>query len=109
MNLTANIRQVDSIVILDISGRIVLGEETAALRSLLNDLLSKGHNKIIFNLGEVEYIDTAGLGFLISGLGSVRKLGGELKLPPPKPKRGCPRSLREPHANDSRKGHSLPG
>jgi len=80
MNLTANIRQADPIVILDISGRIVLGEETAALRSLLNDLLGKGHNKILFNLGEVDYIDTAGLGFLISALAGVRKQGGELKL-----------------------------
>lgn len=80
MNVTTNIRQAGSVTILDITGRIVLGEETATLRSLLNDLLSKGHNKILFNLGEVDYIDTAGLGFLINALASVRQQGGELKL-----------------------------
>ena len=80
MNMTALIRQVGSATILDIRGRIVLGEETATLRVMLNDLLSKGHDKVLFNLGEVDYIDTAGLGFLISALAGVRKQGGELKL-----------------------------
>src|SRR5215472_13637149 len=80
MDMTTNIRQTGTITILDVSGRIVLGEETAALRSLLSDLLSKGHGKILFNLGEVEYIDTSGLGFLISALAGIRKQGGEVKL-----------------------------
>jgi anti-anti-sigma factor len=50
----------------DISGRIVLGEESAALRDLVGDLLSKEHRQILFNLAEVNYIDSAGLGLLTS-------------------------------------------
>jgi anti-sigma B factor antagonist len=64
----------------DISGRIVLGEESAALRELVCDLLSKGHKKILFNLGDVNYIDSSGLGHLVSAFTSVRKQAEELKL-----------------------------
>ena len=65
---------------MDISGRIVLGEECAALRDVISDLLSKGHKKILFNLGDVNYIDSSGLGHLVSAFTSVRKQDGELKL-----------------------------
>jgi anti-anti-sigma factor len=54
------------VTIVDISGRIVLGEESAALRGLVHDLLSREHKKILFNLGKVDYIDSSGLGHLIS-------------------------------------------
>src|SRR5258707_12895045 len=64
----------------DITGRIVLGDESAALRDLVCDLLSKGHKKILFNLGDVNYIDSSGLGHLVSAFTSVRKQEGELKL-----------------------------
>jgi anti-sigma B factor antagonist len=64
----------------DISGRIVLGEESAALRGLVHDLLSREHKKILFNLGKVDHIDSPGLGHLISAFTSVRKEGGEVKL-----------------------------
>ena len=80
MNMTATSRQVGSVTILDISGRIVLGEESAALRDIVCDLLSKGHKKILFNLGDVNYIDSSGLGHLVSAFTSVRKQEGELKL-----------------------------
>ena len=80
MNMTTSIRQVDGVTIADISGRIVLGEESAALRELVGDLLSKGHKKILLNLGDVTYIDSTGLGSLVSAFTSVRKQGGELKL-----------------------------
>lgn len=80
MNMTTNTRQVGNVTIVDISGRIVLGEESAALRDLVCDLLSKGHKKILFNLGDVNYIDSSGLGHLVSAFTSVRKQGGELKL-----------------------------
>jgi anti-sigma B factor antagonist len=73
-------RQVGGVTIVDISGRIVLGEESAAVRELVRDLLSKGHKKILFNLGEVNYIDSSGLGHLVSAFTSVRKQDGELKL-----------------------------
>ena len=80
MNMTATTRQVGGVTIVDISGRIVLGEESAALRDLVCELLSKGHKKILFNLGDVNYIDSSGLGHLVSAFTSVRKQEGELKL-----------------------------
>ena len=80
MNMTATTRQRGSVTIVDISGRIVLGEESAALRDLVGDLLSKEHKQILFNLAEVNYIDSAGLGSLVAAFTSVRKQKGELKL-----------------------------
>ncbi len=73
-------RQVGGVTIVDISGRIVLGEESGALRELVRDLLTKGHKKVLFNLGDVNYIDSSGLGCLVSALGSLRRQQGELKL-----------------------------
>ncbi len=80
MNMTTSIRQVGGVTIVDISGRIVLGEESAALRDLVRDLLSKEHRRILFNLAKVSYIDSAGLGSLVGAFTSVRKQQGELKL-----------------------------
>jgi len=80
MNMIANTRQVGGVTIVDISGRIVLGDESAALRGLVRDLLGEGHKKILFNLGNVDYIDTVGLGHLICAFTSVRKYEGDLKL-----------------------------
>ncbi len=80
MHMTTSIRQVGGVTIVDISGRIVLGEESAALRDLVCDLLSKGQKQILFNLGDVNYIDSSGLGHLVSAFTSVRNHGGELKL-----------------------------
>ena len=80
MSMTTSTRQVGGVTIVDISGRIVLGEESAALRNLVRDLLSEGHKKILFNLGDVTYIDSSGLGSLVSAFTSVRKQDGELKL-----------------------------
>jgi anti-sigma B factor antagonist len=80
MKMKASTRQVGGVTIVDISGRIVLGEESAALRDLVRDLLFKEHKRIVFNLGDVNYIDSSGLGYLVSTFASVRKQGGELKL-----------------------------
>ena len=80
MNMVTSTRQVGSVTIVDISGRIILGEESATLRQLVCDLLSKGHKNILFNLGDVNYIDSTGLGHLVGAFTSVRKQGGELKL-----------------------------
>jgi anti-sigma B factor antagonist len=80
MNMTTSTRQVGGVTIVDMKGRIVLGEESAALRDLVRDLLSKGHKKILLNLGDVDYIDSSGLGSLVSAFTSVRKQEGELKL-----------------------------
>ncbi|HUL32938.1 MAG TPA: STAS domain-containing protein [Candidatus Eisenbacteria bacterium] len=80
MNMMTSIRQVGNVAVVDITGRIVLGEESAALRALVRDLLSKGHKHILLNLAEVNYIDSSGLGDLVGAFTTVRKEGGELKL-----------------------------
>jgi len=80
MDLRTKTREAGSVTIVDVSGRIVLGEESAALRGLIVDLLSRGRKQILLNLGNVSYIDSSGLGNLVSAFSSVRKQGGELKL-----------------------------
>ncbi len=80
MKMTTSTRQVGGVTVVDISGRIELGEESAALRDLVCDLLSKGDKEILLNLGDVHYIDSSGLGSLVSAFTRVRKQGGELKL-----------------------------
>ena len=80
MDLTTSTRQIGDVTILDISGRIVLGEESAALRNLVTECLSSGRKKILLNLADVNYIDSSGLGQLVSTFTTVRKQGGELKL-----------------------------
>jgi anti-sigma B factor antagonist len=80
MKMTTSTRQVDGVAVVDISGRIELGQESAALRDLVCDLLKKGHKQILLNLGEVHYIDSVGLGTLISVFTTMRKQNGELKL-----------------------------
>jgi anti-sigma B factor antagonist len=80
VKLTTTTRQVGGVTIVDISGRIVLGEESSVLRDLVCELLGKGHKQILLNLGEVHYIDSSGLGQLVSAFTSVRKHEGELKL-----------------------------
>jgi anti-sigma B factor antagonist len=80
MKMTASTRQVGGVTVVDISGRIELGEESAALRDLVSELLNNGHKQILLNLGAVHYIDSSGLGTLVSSFTSARKQGGELKL-----------------------------
>jgi anti-sigma B factor antagonist len=80
MKMTASTRQVGGVMVVDITGRIELGEESAALRDLVSGLLNNGHKQILLNLGDVNYIDSSGLGALVSSFTSARKQGGELKL-----------------------------
>ncbi len=80
MSFRATPRDCGSITLVDISGQITLGEGSAKLRELLRDLLAKGNSRIVLNLGDVTYIDSSGIGELVSGFNSVRNRGGELKL-----------------------------
>lgn len=73
-------RQVGDVTVLDVSGRITLGEGSSNLREGIRDLVGKGTKKILLNLGEVSYIDSSGIGELVSGFTSVANHGGELKL-----------------------------
>jgi len=68
------------VILLDLRGRITLGPETVALRERVRRLIDAGHPSIILNLELVDYIDSVGLGTLISIYTSVCKRGGELKL-----------------------------
>ena len=80
MTMKASNRQVSGITVVDLSGRITLGEGSTVLRETVKDLLSKGQRKILLNLGDVTYIDSSGIGELVSAFTSVRNQGGELKL-----------------------------
>jgi anti-sigma B factor antagonist len=80
MSLKINSREVAHVNILDISGRIVLGDEIGDLRRAVLGLIEKGTKKIILNLAQVDYIDSSGVGELVSCFTTVRKAGGELKL-----------------------------
>jgi anti-sigma B factor antagonist len=80
VTMKANSRQVDAVTVVDLSGRITLGEGSVVLRDTIRDLVSKGRIKILLNLGEVTYIDSSGIGELVSAFTTVRNQGGELKL-----------------------------
>ena len=80
MSLKAGSRQVDGVTIVDLNGRIVLGEATTTLREMLQNLLSQGQKKILLNLAEVSYIDSSGLGALVSGYTTLAGQQGHLKL-----------------------------
>lgn len=80
MNLKTTTRQVDGVNIVDCNGRITLGEGSVVLRDTVKDLLGKGQKKILLNLGDVNYIDSSGIGELVSAYTTVKNQGGELKL-----------------------------
>jgi anti-sigma B factor antagonist len=78
--MSITIREVSHITIVDITGRITLGDETGQLRDTIRQLLVDGKKKIILNLAHVDYIDSSGVGELVSSFTTVRNSGGELKL-----------------------------
>lgn len=80
MSLKATTRQVDSVVVIDLSGRITLGEGCSQMRELIRDLLGKGHRNMLLNLADVTYIDSSGIGELVSGYTATSNQGGKLKL-----------------------------
>ena len=80
MTMKSTTRQVDGVTIVDLSGRITLGEGSTMLRDIVRDIISKGNKKILLNLGDVTYIDSSGIGELVSAFTTVRNGGGELKL-----------------------------
>jgi anti-sigma B factor antagonist len=73
-------RVVGEIQILDCSGKITLGEGTMAIRNTVRELLKNGNKKIILNLADVNYIDSSGIGELVSSYTTVTNQGGQLKL-----------------------------
>jgi anti-sigma B factor antagonist len=80
VSMKATNRQVEGVTVVDMSGRITLGEGSVVLRDTIRDLIGKGQKKILLNLGDVTYIDSSGIGELVSAFTAVRREGGELKL-----------------------------
>jgi anti-sigma B factor antagonist len=78
--LQGTCRQIGDVSIIDFSGKITLGEGSSTLRRTLRDLIDNGQRKIVLNLYDVDYIDSSGIGELVSGYTTVRNAEGELKL-----------------------------
>jgi len=73
-------RQVGDVSVVDVAGRITLGDGSSALRDAVRDLVGKNQKKILLNLSDVSYIDSSGIGELVSGFTTVTNSGGQLKL-----------------------------
>ena len=80
MSVSIAIRESGDVTIVDVAGRIQLGEASVSLRNALRDLVTENETKILLNLGEVSYIDSSGMGELVAGFTSVANRGGQLKL-----------------------------
>jgi len=80
VRMRSDTRQIGDVTVLDISGRITLGEGNVALREIARELADKGQKRVVLNLGEVTYMDSSGLGELVKTLTTIRNKGGELKL-----------------------------
>jgi anti-sigma B factor antagonist len=78
--MQTNTRQIGDVLVLDISGRITLGEGNVMLRDIVRDLADKGNKRIVLNMSGVSYIDSSGLGELVKTHTTFRNKGGELKL-----------------------------
>ncbi|MGA9529468.1 MAG: STAS domain-containing protein [Terriglobales bacterium] len=80
VKMKTNSRQIGDVVVLDISGRITVGEGNVMLREIVRELSDKGTSRIVLNLAEVDYIDSSGVGELVKTHTTIRNKGGELKL-----------------------------
>ncbi len=80
MSVKLTNRQVGDVTVIDVVGRITLGEGASVLRDELRDLVKKDQKKILLNMREVTYIDSSGIGELVSAYTSITNQGGHLKL-----------------------------
>jgi anti-sigma B factor antagonist len=80
MSLRATHRDAGNVTVVDLSGRIVLGDGSALLRKTIRGLLEDQRKKILLNLADVDYIDSSGIGELVSGFTAVKNQSGDLKL-----------------------------
>ena len=79
-DITISERQAGDVTILDLEGKVTIGEGSVALRNAIRRLLGEGKNKILLNLGGVGYIDSSGIGELVSSYTAIGKEAGQLKL-----------------------------
>jgi anti-sigma B factor antagonist len=80
MDLKMRTRDVKGVMVIDLTGRLVMGDACAAIRDEIRDAMGQGSRKILLNLAEVSYIDSAGLGELTAAYTSVKNRDGQLKL-----------------------------
>jgi len=80
MAFNVSTRQAGKVAIVDLSGKITLGEGSGSLRSAIKELVSAGERSILVNLSDVTYLDSAGLGELVGTYATVTNLGGDIKL-----------------------------
>ncbi|HLG94986.1 MAG TPA: STAS domain-containing protein [Bryobacteraceae bacterium] len=80
MSVKLTTRQVGDVTVIDATGRITLGEGASTFRDTVRDLAAKGNKKLLVNLGDVSYIDSSGIGEMVSGFTTVTNHGGQLKL-----------------------------
>ena len=78
--LNINERQAGDVTVLDLSGKITIGEGSVALRTAIRRLLEEGKKRILLNLAGVSYVDSSGIGELVSSYTAINKEGGQLKL-----------------------------
>jgi len=80
VSIQLNSRQVGDVNVIEVSGRITLGEGSSALRDALSAMVAQHQKKILLNLAAVPYVDSSGIGELVAAFSSVTKSGGQLKL-----------------------------
>ena len=80
MSMKATVRHVDSVMVVDLKGRITIGEACKQLREIIRQELAKDHKNLLLNLADVTYIDSSGIGELVSAYTAVSNQGGQLKL-----------------------------
>ncbi|MCW5980185.1 MAG: STAS domain-containing protein [Bryobacteraceae bacterium] len=80
MSVTLKTRETDGVAILQASGRVTLGEATGQVREAVRNIVAQGHRKVVLNLQNVSYMDSAGLGEVISAYTTMRNQGGDMKL-----------------------------
>ena len=80
MSVKLTTRQVGDVTVVDAAGRITLGEGASMFRDTIRDLAAGGHKKLLLNLAEISYIDSSGIGELVSAYTTITNQGGHLKL-----------------------------
>lgn len=78
--LNINERQAGDVTVLDMSGKITIGEGSVALRSAIRRLIEEGKKKILLNLSQVSYVDSSGIGEFVASFTAINREGGQLKL-----------------------------
>ena len=84
--MQVTVREVGEVLVMTLNGRLILEEVEASLRGLLDPLIEQGHVKLVLDMHDVTYIDSAGLGYLISRYVRVQRRGGDIKLVQPTPR-----------------------